>query len=203
MNAIKSLFAVGLASVCFNLAAQTVPAVAAPLPASAVTAEQKAAIAEMLEAMNFKQTMSQMAAAMAQSIPQMTEKLSAPTLAKLPPEEQSKLRAQSLKASQSSLPRMLALYSDPAIVSGMEDIMGRIYLKRFSLDEIKAITVFYKSDAGKKMLSSTPQIMQDSMPEMMALIAPRMSEIAESIAKEARENLEAIAAENKAKAVAK
>jgi hypothetical protein len=197
MNVIKNLFALGLASICLNVAALS------PQPTLVVTAEQKAAIADMLEAMNFKQMMTQMASAMAQSMPQTSEKIIAPMLAKLPPEEQAKVRAQAIKSAQSSLPRLMAVYSDPVIMSGVEDIMGRIYLKRFSLDEIKAITVFYKSDAGKKLISSTPQIMQESMPEMMALIAPRMAEIVEKITKDAKENLDAVAAANKAQAATK
>jgi len=201
---VKNLVLLASALICWNVSAQVTPVKApptlsSPSPSPAVTAEQKVAIAEMLESMNFKQMMSQMGAAMAQSIPQMTEKMSEPMLAELSPKEKAKMRAQTTKSAQARLQKMMAIYSEPAIISGMEDIMARLYLKRFSLDEIKAITVFYKSDAGKKLLSSTPQIMQESMPEMMGLLMPRINEIAKSIEKEAKENLEAEQATTNAK----
>jgi hypothetical protein len=202
----KSLTNVTLSAVVVTLlasfTASAQPTAPAPAPVAApvvVTAELKAAIAEMLDAINFKQILPQMGAAMAQSFPQMIEQRTAQSTEKLTAEEQAKLRAETNKSMQSSFPKMIAIYSDPDVIKGMEDIMARSYAKRFTLAEIKTIAAFYKSDAGKKMQSMGPQLMQESMPEIMALVSPRMNMIIESIAKEAKEAADKIAATNATK----
>jgi uncharacterized protein len=200
MKMMKTTLAIAIASLSINASvnvfAQPAPAAtaAAPAPAAVVTPEQKAAVADMLDAINFKQMLSQMGAAMTQSMPQIAEQAAAPSLAKLPPEEQAKVRAETAKMLQSSIPKLLGIYNDPEIVKGMEDIMARAYLRRFSVDEIKSITAFYKSDAGKKMMATAPQVMQETMPEIMALMSPRMNTIVEGITKEVKEKAEAAAA---------
>jgi hypothetical protein len=75
----------------------------------------------------------------------------------------------------------------------MEDIMGRAYAKRFTLAEIKAITAFYKSEAGKKMLSTGPQLMQEAMPEIMALTSPKINALMQEFTKKAMDDAKAAA----------
>ena len=157
----------------------------AQVPSTEISAEQKAAVKEMMAAINLKQQMAQMGAAMSQSMPQMIQQMTAQTTRKLSPEAQAKAREQASKSMQASFPKLLAMYADPEVVQGMEDIMGRAYAKRFTLAEVKSVTAFFTSEAGKKMISAAPQIMQDTMPEIMALMSPRMKAFAEGIVKEA------------------
>lgn len=196
MSILKNSLIIALAATSLHVAAQPAP-VPTSTPAVVVTLEQKAAVAEMLEAINFKQMMTQMGAAMAQSMPKMIEQQTALSTSKLPPEAQAKARNEATKSMQSSFPRIMAIYSDADVIKGMEDIMASAYAKRFTLAEIKAITAFYASDAGKKMQSSGPQIMQETMPEIMALVSPRMNAIVDSISNEAKEKAEAVAASAK------
>ncbi len=44
-----------------------------------------------------------------------------------------------------------------------------------------------KSDAGKKMMTSMPQLMQQSMSEMIALLSPRLNALTGKLANEAVE----------------
>jgi uncharacterized protein len=88
------------------------------------------------------------------------------------------------KSSETMTKSMIDIYNDPQIVQGMEDIMARAYGSNFAVDELKAITTFYASPAGKKMLATQAQIMQQTMPEIMALITPRMKELMEKMAKD-------------------
>ena len=62
--------------------------------------------------------------------------------------------------------------------------MARSYARHFTTAEIKATTAFYTSPAGKKALTLVPMLMQETMPEMMALMTPRMNAILESAAKD-------------------
>jgi uncharacterized protein len=178
MKAIRYVLAVAIicaSATVFAQAPATAPAV--------VTAEQKAAVKELLEAMNFKKMMSQMVGAMAQNFPQMMEQMAAGDTT-LTAEQKVEARKLSAKSGETMMKSIADIYSDPQIIQGMEDIMARAYGSNFAVDEIKAITTFYSSPAGKKMLATQPQIMQQSMPEIMNLITPRMKEVMDKMAKD-------------------
>ncbi len=153
--------------------------------AEALTVEKRVALAELLEVINFKQTMSQMTNSMIQAVPQAIAQSTTQLSMTLPPEEQARIREEAKAAMATSMQNISALYTDPIIIQGMEDIMARAFAKHFSVVEIKHIAAFYKTEAGKKMLTVSPQLMQETMPEMMALVSPRMNEIIASTAKQA------------------
>lgn len=72
-----------------------------------------------------------------------------------------------------------------AIFSGSEwkelqGEMARIYAEVFSAEELKGITDFYKSSAGKAFLDKQPEIMRRSMEinqRMMMSVMPRIMEL--------------------------
>ena len=184
--------AIGYVLVAVMLCAST-PVIAqtsATTPA-VVTPEQKAAVKELLDAMNFKKMMSQMAGAMAQNMPQMMDQMVATSNTSMTTEQKAEARKLAVKSSESAMKAILDIYDDPQIIQGMEDIMARAYGSNFAVDEIKAITTFYSSPAGMKMLATQPQIMQQTMPEIMALITPRMKELMEKTAKDIAEQAKA------------
>jgi len=152
-----------------------------------VAPEQKEAVKELLDAMNFKKMMSQMAGAMAVNMPQMVDQMVAASDTSMTVEQKAEVRKLAAKSGETMTKSMIDLYNDPQIVQGMEDIMARAYGSNFAVDEIKAMTAFYSSLAGKKMLATQPQITQQSMPEIMALMAPRMKEVMAKMAKDIAE----------------
>ena len=151
-----------------------------------VDADRKAAVRELLDAMNFKQMISQMAGAMSQSMPQMIDQMIDGVAAggKLTPEQRAEARALASSAKENTSRQMAELFNDPQVVQGMEDITARVYAKHFSMSEIKAIAAFYTSPAGKKMLTVMPQVMQETMPELMAVMQPKMMAMMEKTARE-------------------
>ena len=174
MKAIKYFLVtmVVLASVCgLSAQAQTPVPTAAPV----VSNEQKAAVKALLDAMNFKQMMSQMATAMSQNMPQMIGQM-ATSDPSMTAEQKAEARKLSAKSSESVSKVIVDIYNDPRIIQSMEEIMARMYAKNFTIDEIKAITAFYVSPAGKKTLTVLPQVMQQTMPEIMGLVTPRVKE---------------------------
>ena len=167
--------------------------VAAQVSASA-DAVQRAAVKELLDAMNFKQLMSQVSGPMMQQMTQLTDDMVEKSTSKgsLAPEQVNDLRIAARESSAKSLKAMTDLYNDPQFVESFEDIMARAYARNFTLDEIKATTAFYVSPAGRKALTVMPKMMQETMPEIMAIIAPRMSAIMESTAKDVALQIEKV-----------
>ena len=151
-----------------------------------VDVEQKAAVKELLEALNFKQMMSQMAGAMSQTMPQVMDQMVDGVSAQknLTPEQRADARALAATARDNASRDLRELFSDPQVSQGLEEIMVRKYTKYFSTDEIKAITAFHMSPAGKKSLSIMPQLMQEIMPEIMAVMQPKMMAMMEKTAKD-------------------
>lgn len=179
MKAIRYVLVAAMVYASAVAFAQTSP----PAPA-VVMPEQKAAVKELLEAMNFKKMMSQMVAAMAQNFPQMMDQMAAASDSSMTAEQKAEVRKLAAKSGETMMKSLTDIYNDPQIVQGMEDIMARAYGSNFAVDEIKAITMFYSSPAGKKMLATQPQIMQQTMPEIMALMTPRMKELMDKMAKD-------------------
>lgn len=167
--------------------------VAAQVPVSS-DGEQRAAVKELLEAMNFKQMMSQISGPMMQQMRQLNEDMvdKSSTKGSLSPEQVNELRNAARESSAKSFKAMTDFYNDPQFVESFEGIMARAYARNFTLDEIRATTAFYVSPAGKKTLTVMPKMMQETMPEMMAIIAPRMSAIMESTTNDVAAQIEKI-----------
>ena len=176
MKTLKLCLAV-LTFVSFGAAAQT--------PAT-VDVEQRAAVKELLDAMNFKQMLAQMSGPMMQQMGQMFDQMieASPSSRKLSPEQKDAARKAAQESSAKSAKAMTELYNDPVVIQGFEDVMARAYAKNFTTAEIKATTAFYVSPVGKKALTIMPKMMQETMPEIMAVIAPKMSAIMETATKD-------------------
>ncbi len=176
MKTLKLCLAV-LTFVSFGAAAQT--------PAT-VDVEQRAAVKELLDAINFKQMLAQMSGPMMQQMGQMFDQMieASPSSRKLSPEQKDAARKAAQESSAKSAKAMTELYNDPVVIQGFEDVMARAYAKNFTTAEIKATTAFYTSPAGKKALTIMPKMMQETMPEIMAVIAPKMSAIMEAATKD-------------------
>lgn len=152
---------------------------------SGADADQKVAVKELLEAMNFKQVLSQMSGAMMQQMPQMMDQMieGFAGKGKLTPEQKAEAKRYALEGQTSMSKQMVEMYNDPEFVQGFEDIMARSYARHFTTDEIRATTAFYVSSAGKKTLTTMPRMMQETMPEILAMISPRMNAMIEKTAK--------------------
>ena len=144
MKTMKRGWLVTLSVICLSVATHVTAQSAAPAaaPLATVSAEQKVAVAALLDAMNFKQQMAQMSKMMAQSMPQILEPLTTKYSFNLTPEQQAIAHEAAKKGMATSMDQLVEIYTDPAVVSAMEDIMARAYSKMFTLAEIKSMTVF-------------------------------------------------------------
>lgn len=142
-------------------------------------AAMKAAATELMEAMQFKQSVAQMSTSMSQSVPQMIERMVGNN-PKLSAAEQAEAKKIAIAESDKAAKALTEIYKDPEVVKGMEEMMTSAYSRNFTLDEMKAMTAFYKTPAGKKAVTVMPQIVQESLPQVANLIAPRMNKLLQS-----------------------
>ncbi len=159
---------------------------------TAVEVEQRAAVKELLDAMNYKQMLSQFSAPMMRQVMEMSDQMieTSASRSKLTAEQKAEARNAARLATAKSSKAMVDIYNDPKIVEAFEDIMARAYAKNFTIAEIKATTAFYTSAAGRKTLTIMPKMMQEAMPEIMAVIAPRMSAIMEETTRDVAAQIE-------------
>ncbi len=164
--------------------------------APAVNEEQRAAINELLAAMNFKKTMSQMAGAVSQSMPQMMDQMIdsfAKSRSEVNAQKKEEMRRLAREKRAVITQQIVDLYSDPEVILALEDTMGAAYAKRFSTPEIQKITAFYNSPEGRKFQNYLPEIMQEAMPQIMRHMTPRMTALLEKNAKEISAQIDAAA----------
>ena len=82
-------------------------------------------------------------------------------------------------------------------IINIEELMNDMipfYDKYLSNEDIKAITVFYESPVGKRLLEATPKISMDSMPKLMEKMGANMKKIQAETEKNAKELAEKIKA---------
>jgi hypothetical protein len=63
----------------------------------------------------------------------------------------------------------------------MMDLTAGVWMKRFTVDELKALVRFYESPLGRKLAKKQPEIARDSMGTMMPLILQRMPKVMEKL----------------------
>lgn len=169
-----------------SAAAKPAPVKAAsPAPAPAPSAAQTAAAQELLRAMDFRKQMRQMMGGMMQSMPQAMEQMTMQSAAKLSPEQQAAAMNAAREGVQGSMKRMVKLFEDDKMMGEIEAVAARSYAKAFTVAELKDLTKFYSSATGKKLMERQPALLQESMPEMMGIMQPRMMKIINELTEEA------------------
>jgi hypothetical protein len=134
----------------------------ATIPAFADEGSRKAKAADLLEAMNMAQVQDQMLATVKRM-----------ALAQLPKEGGSEAAGQ---AVQDATAQMLDLIG----WDSMKADYARIYAESFTDEELDGIVAFYRSPAGKSMMSKMPVLMEKAMvlaQERMKDIQPEIERI--------------------------
>ena len=157
--------------------------------------EQRVAVRDLMEVMNTRQSMSAMAANMRNQLPQMLDQQLAlfSKNRNWPADKIDQMRAATKDLQTDTFEKLRELYTSPELGIALEDIMSRGYAKHFSTEEIRAVTTFYRTPAGQKVLNTLPRVMQDAIPELMQIINPKIQAILASTMEEARKRYEVIA----------
>lgn len=69
-----------------------------------------------------------------------------------------------IQSSKADLPEnFFDIFKKKAKPAELVELIIPIYEKYYSVEELKAVTAFYETPAGKKVLSTMPQVMQEAM----------------------------------------
>lgn len=171
-------------------------ALAAPLayaqqPASApatAAVDQKtvAAVRDLLSAMKYSETMSQMMKQMTAQLPQMLMEQAAVSIRNSPDltEEQ---RKEAMEKVQGMLPEIVSaardVLEDPKVIEEMIDAMPALYARHFTYAEVIEMGKFYKTPLGAKTLKVMPQLMGEAMQIGQQVVAPRVEAMQQRLMK--------------------
>jgi hypothetical protein len=157
----------------------------APVAAAAVDPAALAAAKEMVAAMKMREVMAASMKQATQSIPQMIDQMTAGMI-KADTRLSDAQKKEVLDKMQVKRPEITAamqsLFEDPKMIDEMVDEIAPLYARNFTVAEINAIAVFYKSDAGAKTLRVMPQLMNESMMTSQKVLMPRLTKMMEKFA---------------------
>ncbi|MEO8938463.1 MAG: DUF2059 domain-containing protein [Burkholderiaceae bacterium] len=171
------------------------PAKAAPAPAAAtpaapaaapVSSEQRAAIKELLDVLNTRESLTKTFQAMAQTLPQqmggaMSRQIEMNTT--LTPEQKVKVREGLGQPFDAAAKEAIGIVSDPKLVDQTLDKMIPIYAKYFTAAEAKQLIAFYKTPIGMKSQSSIPQANNESLQAAFVGFQPKLNALMEKTLK--------------------
>jgi uncharacterized protein len=167
-------------------ASATVPAVpaAASAPAAIDPATDKA-VRELLAAMKFRDQLNAAFASMQKNIPTMILQMATASInanTALSDVERKAALDRAAKGVPDAVTAVTATVSDPKLIDDMITEIVPLYARHFTVTEIKAMTVFYKSPAGSKMLQTMPRVTQESMQISQKVLMPRIQKYVDKVA---------------------
>ena len=183
LRTIASLLAVGAALVLpVTASAQGAPATPAPAAAApvVVSAEARAAIKELLAAMNTRENLTKTFQAMAQALPPQMSQVMNRQLdanAALTAEQKAKVREGMEQPFDGAVKEAIGIVTAPKLVDETIEKMYGIYAKYYTTAEVKQLVAFYKSPIGAKTLTVTPQAINESFQAAVATFQPRVNAI--------------------------
>jgi hypothetical protein len=163
--------------------APAVPA-AASVPAALDPATDKA-VRELLAAMKYRDQLNAAFTSMQKNIPTMILQMAtAPINANtaLTDVERKAALDRATKGVPDAVAGVTAIVSDPKLIDEMITEIVPLYARHFTVTELKAMTVFYKSPAGAKMLQTMPRVMNESMQISQKLLMPRIQKYVDKVA---------------------
>jgi uncharacterized protein len=179
----KQIVAAALISLSFAMPAafaQTAAPAAAQVDPAAT-----AAVKELIEVMKMREMMQMSFKQMQQSMPQfMMQGASAAINAnpKLNAAQKKAAIAQAEKELPQAAQAVADTMNDPKMLDELMAEMTPLYTKYYNAEELRAMTAFYRSPVGAKMLTTMPQVMGESMQISQRVVMPRMMAMIEKLA---------------------
>lgn len=141
----------------------------------------EAAIRELMDVTNARANMAASLQNMSKAVPQLLRMRADAAL------RNPKLTEEQRKAETASLERRLPMISaalqkemtDPKLVDELYKQVVPLYASHFTAEDVKALTAFYRSPAGKKSLEVMPQLVGESAQAAQKLMQERAKRIIE------------------------
>lgn len=157
---------------------------AAPAPAAIDPATDKA-VRELLGAMKYRDQLNAAFVSMQKNIPTMILQMATASInanTALSDVERKAALDRAAKGVPEAVTGVTATVSDPKLIDEMITEIVPLYARHFTVTEIKAMTVFYKSPAGSKMLQTMPKVTQESMQISQKVLMPRIQKYVDKVA---------------------
>lgn len=142
----------------------------------------EAAVRELMDATNARSSIAVSMQNMSKAFPQVLRQRAEAVVRNNPKlnEEQRKAELASVERRMPAITAALQKdLNDPKLVDELYNQVVPMYARHFSADEVKALTAFYRSPAGKKSLQVMPQLLADSAQVAQKLTQERAKRIIE------------------------
>jgi len=160
-------FAFAIAAIAFAAAAHAGP-------------PTDAAIRELMDATNARANMTMSVQTLAKALPQILRMRAEEVVRNKPnlTEEQRKAEMENVDRRMPGVTVALQKeFNDPKLVNELYNQLVPLYARHFTADEVKALTAFYRSPAGKKSLEVMPVLMGESSEVAKKLVQERAKRV--------------------------
>lgn len=142
----------------------------------------EAAVRELMEVTNARAGMAASMQNMSKALPQVL-RMRADAVVRNNPKLNDDQRKAELANVERRMPAITAALqqelNDPKLVDDLMKEVMPLYARHFSADDVKALTAFYRSPAGKKSLEVMPQLIGESGQAAQKLVQERAKRIIE------------------------
>jgi len=109
------------------------------------------------------------------------------------PEKQAQIKGLMKEAREKFEAKFKAQMIKEITFSEIKDrVFYPVYMKHFNTSELKSIVAFYESPVGKKLVTLTPRLMQDTMSIFNRMYGPRLNGLSNSIALKELQKIEPV-----------
>ncbi|AWL04061.1 DUF2059 domain-containing protein [Massilia oculi] len=175
----KVLLAVTCAAAIAGVSPSALAQSAAPAAPSAQGSEQeRAAVKELLAAMDVRKMMLASFTEMEKALPQMMRAQMTAVINADPAASDEKKKEAMAKVEQvlpGAAEAINRMFRDPALLDDMMAEIGPLYARNYSVAELKELTAFYRTPLGQKMLALSPRLAAESMAAGQRVVAPRLN----------------------------
>lgn len=154
------------------------PSLALAQAPAAPSAQEAAAVKELMDAMDVRKMMTASFNEMEKALPQMMRAQVTAVINADPTASDEKKKA-ALEKIEQVLPgaaeAVNRMFRDPALIEEMMAEIGPLYARNYSVAELKQLSAFYRTPLGQKMLALSPRLAAESMAVGQKIVAPRLN----------------------------
>lgn len=175
----KNLVGLVILALAVCAPAQQLASPAAQTPVPATDQASREDVFRLFKVMRLTEQMESMQKTMIEQMVPAMEKTLEEEIPDATPEEREKMQALMKQTGEDAV----NMYP----VHEMIDDFIPVYQRNYTKSDIDAITGFYSSPAGQRLLEKQPQVMQDAMSTIMPKMQQRMKGMMERMSKQAQE----------------
>jgi len=145
---------------------------------AAPSEQERAAVKELMDAMDVRKMMTASFTEMEKALPQMM-RAQVTAVINADPTASDEKKKDALAKVEQVLPgaadAVNRMFRDPALIDEMMAEIGPLYARHYSVAELKQLSAFYRTPLGQKMLALSPRLAAESMAIGQKIVAPRLN----------------------------